>query len=85
MSSIKLRVAEYLELARAQGHLTHEQQATAAGLGSGTIHRLRNGQPASAGAIAAIMRTYGVDFEAVFEVRDIEATAKDAPKVAIAA
>lgn len=84
MSIIKLRVAEYLDLARSRGHLTHEQQANATSLGAGTIHRLRNGQPASATAVAAILRAYGCDFEAVFEVHEV-AVKSGAPKAAIAA
>jgi hypothetical protein len=66
VSSIKLRVAEYLELAAARGHDTFEQQAAAAGLGVATIHRLRNGQPASATAVAAILHAYGCEFSDVF-------------------
>lgn len=82
MSSIKLRVAEYLELAAARGHDTFEQQAAAAGLGVATIHRLRNGQPASATAVAAILHSYGVDFSDVFELAMAETSR---PKAAIAA
>ncbi|MEV5911113.1 helix-turn-helix transcriptional regulator [Streptomyces chartreusis] len=68
MSIIRLRAVQYLELATAHGHLTYEQQAAAAGLGIATIHRLRNGGPASATAVASICNTYGVEFADVFEI-----------------
>jgi transcriptional regulator with XRE-family HTH domain len=58
----------YLELARAHGHLTYEQQAAAAGLGIATIHRLRNGSPASSQAVAALCNTYSVEFADLFEI-----------------
>ncbi|MGW2708645.1 hypothetical protein ACWC4J_06585 [Streptomyces sp. NPDC001356] len=64
--SINLRVDEFVALAASRGHLTFEAQAAATGLGIGTIHRLRNGGPASASAVAAICQGYGVDFDAVF-------------------
>ncbi|MCT9139031.1 helix-turn-helix domain-containing protein [Streptomyces violarus] len=72
MSIIRLRAVAYLELATANGHLTYEQQAVAAGLGAGTIHRLRNGGPASSTAVAAICNAYGVEFADVFEIAAVE-------------
>lgn len=68
MFSIFLRVDEYLDLARASGHLSYEQQANAAGLGVGTIHRLRNGSPASSTAVAALLTTYGTEFSELFTI-----------------
>ncbi|AQW55240.1 helix-turn-helix domain-containing protein [Streptomyces violaceusniger] len=64
--SILLRIDEYLKLATAHGHLTYEAQALAAGLGVGTIHRVRNGGPAGPSTVAAICSTYGVEFSDVF-------------------
>lgn len=82
MSIIRLRTVEYLELATAHGHLTYEQQAIAAGLGAGTIHRIRNGGPASATAVAAICNAYGVEFADVFEIAAIEVPAEQTEAVA---
>lgn len=79
MSIIRLRAVAYLELATANGHLTYEQQAAAAGLGIGTIHRIRNGGPASSTAVAAICNAYGVEFADVFEIAaDIAAEQNEA-------
>ncbi|MFJ7067546.1 helix-turn-helix domain-containing protein [Streptomyces sp. NPDC101115] len=76
--SIHLRTVAFAELAALHGHHTFEQQAAATGLGIGTIHRLRNGGPASSTSVAAICGTYGVEFADLFV---ISATAP-APAVA---
>ena len=68
VSAIKLRVDEFVTLAASRGHCTFEAQAAATGLGIGTIHRLRNGGPASATAVAAICSAYGVEFADVFVI-----------------
>lgn len=67
---IKLRTSEFLTLAQAHGHTTYRAQATATGLGSGTLHRLRAGAPAGSRVVTAILTTYGVDFERLFIVGD---------------
>ncbi|MEW1866990.1 helix-turn-helix transcriptional regulator [Streptomyces caelestis] len=77
---IKLRAWEFLALAESRGHRTFEAQAAATGLGIGTIHRLRTGQPASASAVAAICSTYGVRFEDVFVIDEAQL-----PETAVAA
>jgi hypothetical protein len=71
--SIRLRIRAYQELAETRGHRTYEAQAAAAGLGIATIHRLRAGQPAGARAVAALCRTYGVEFDDLFVVSSDEA------------
>lgn len=76
MSVIKLKVSEFLALAGSRGHDTFEKQAAATGLGMGTIHRLRNGQPAGQRAVAAICGAYGVRFEAVFVIDEVQALPK---------
>jgi hypothetical protein len=78
---IRLRVDEFVELALSRGHRTFEQQAAATGLGAGTLHRLRNGQPASANAVAAICSAYGVEFADLFVIGEAQA---QAPKAAVA-
>ena len=82
MSTIRLRAVAYLELATACGHLTYEQQAVASGLGIATIHRLRNGAPASANAVAALCTTYGVEFADLFELTPAEIKAGKGDKAA---
>jgi hypothetical protein len=66
MHTIVLKVDDFLGLATARGHTTYELQAAATGLGIATLHRMRNGAPASSTAIAAVCATYGVDFDQVF-------------------
>lgn len=66
MDTIVLKVDDFVDLAATHGHLTYEQQATATGLGAGTLHRLRSGEPASSTAIVRICDTYGVAFDEVF-------------------
>lgn len=66
MDTIVLKVEGFLDLAATHGHLTYEQQAAATGLGVGTLHRIRSGEPASSTAIARICDTYGVTFDEVF-------------------
>ncbi|MFF9088595.1 hypothetical protein ACF1BE_19625 [Streptomyces sp. NPDC014991] len=66
MDTIVLKVADFLTVAGARGHATYEQQAAATRLGMGTLHRLRNGGPASPTAIARICTTYDVAFDDVF-------------------
>ena len=75
MSVIKLRVEQFIDLAGSRGHRTFEQQAAATGLGVGTIHRLRNDQPASAGAVAAICSAYGCEFADLFVIAEDDAKA----------
>ncbi|BDH04854.1 helix-turn-helix domain-containing protein [Streptomyces seoulensis] len=82
MYIIRLRTVQYDELAESNGHLTYGQRAVAAGLGAGTIHRLRNGGPASATAVAAICVAYGVEFGDVFEVTPAAAPALKSPAAA---
>jgi DNA-binding Xre family transcriptional regulator len=69
MHTIVLRVDEFVALAASRGHTSYEMQAAATGLGIATLHRIRNGEPASAGAVAAICSTYGVPVEDVFTFR----------------
>lgn len=78
MSVIKLRVTEFTALAESRGHRTFEAQAAATGLGIGTIHRLRNGQPASSSAVAAICSAYGVEFADLFVIGETQAPAAKA-------
>ncbi|WP_405674800.1 helix-turn-helix domain-containing protein [Streptomyces sp. NBC_01511] len=66
--SIRLRTDAFRELAQTHGHLTMQQQATAAGLGIGTISRLRSGEPAGQRAVAALLTVYGVEFDDLFQV-----------------
>ncbi|MFF7171140.1 helix-turn-helix domain-containing protein [Streptomyces pseudovenezuelae] len=66
MHTIVLKVDEFVALAASRGHTTYEQQAEATGLGQGTMHRIRNGEPVSSTTIAAICSTYGADFDALF-------------------
>lgn len=66
MHTIVLKVDDFLDLATARGHTTYELQAAATGLGIATLHRMRNGAPASSTAVAAVCATYGVDFDQVF-------------------
>ncbi|MGW1587273.1 hypothetical protein [Streptomyces sp. NPDC002386] len=79
MSVIRLRVVEFETLAESRGHDTFEKQAAATRLGAGTIHRLRSGEPASAGAVARICSAYGVQFEAVFVIDDTPAPVQPKP------
>ena len=81
MSVIKLKATEFVALAMSRGHATFEAQAAATGLGIGTIHRLRSGQPASANAVAAICSAYGVEFADVFVIGEVQV---QAPKAAVA-
>lgn len=66
MHTIVLQVDAFVALAASRGHTTYEQQAEATGLGQGTLHRIRNGEPVSSTTIAAICSTYDVPFEDVF-------------------
>jgi uncharacterized protein (DUF2336 family) len=66
--TIRLRVDDFVALAGSRGQHTFEAQAAATGLGIGTIHRLRSGEPASAPAVARIIRAYGVAFDDVFVI-----------------
>lgn len=81
VSTIKLRVNDFTELAESMGHTTYEQQAAATGLGAGTLHRLRNGQPASANAVAAICSAYGVEFADLFAIGEVQV---QTPRAAVA-
>ncbi|MDV6290275.1 hypothetical protein R2F25_30150 [Streptomyces sp. UP1A-1] len=74
MHTIVLKVDEFVALAASRGHTSYETQASATGLGVATLHRIRNGELASAGAVAAICATYGVEFDAVFEFRTVTTT-----------
>ncbi|MFD5663399.1 helix-turn-helix domain-containing protein [Streptomyces anthocyanicus] len=69
MHTIVLKVDDFVALAASRGHTSYEMQAAETGLGVATLHRIRNGEPASSTAIAAICATYGVEFGDVFEVR----------------
>lgn len=71
MHTIALRVDEFVGLAASRGDTSYEMQADATGLGVATLHRIRNGEPASSTAVAAICSTYGVEFDAVFEFRTV--------------
>jgi DNA-binding Xre family transcriptional regulator len=66
MDTIVLKVEDFLDVAAARGHTTYEQQAAATGLGIGTLHRIRSGEPVSSTTVAAICSSYGVAFEDVF-------------------
>lgn len=66
MDTIVLRVDEFVALAASRGDTTYEQQAATTGLGVGTLHRLRNGEPPSSAAIAKVCAAYGVAFDDVF-------------------
>ncbi|NJP71940.1 helix-turn-helix transcriptional regulator [Streptomyces sp. C1-2] len=66
MDTIVLKVDDFVDLAATHGHLTYEQQAAATGLGVGTLHRIRSGEPASSTAIARICAAYDVGFDDVF-------------------
>lgn len=66
MDTIVLKVEDFLDLAAHHGHLTYEQQAAATGLGVGTLHRIRRGEPASSTAVARICAAYDVAFDDVF-------------------
>jgi hypothetical protein len=66
MHTIVLKVDDFLELAKTRGDTTYEQLSAATGLGVATLHRMRNGGPASSTAIAAICNAYGVAFEDAF-------------------
>lgn len=66
MHTIVLRVDEFVALAASRGHTTYEQQAEAAGIGQGTMHRIRAGEPVSSTTVAAICNAYGVAFDDVF-------------------
>ncbi|MFD9569928.1 hypothetical protein ACFWBI_08800 [Streptomyces sp. NPDC059982] len=73
--TIHLRTPAFTDLAMSRGHRTYEQQATAAGLGIGTMHRLRNGAPADSRSIAKICNAYGVNFDALFVIKTDAAVA----------
>ncbi|MFE5658316.1 helix-turn-helix domain-containing protein [Streptomyces sp. NPDC056517] len=73
--SIHLRTVAFAEMAAANGHHSFEQQAKATGLGIGTIHRLRNGGPASSASVAAICNAYGVEFADMFVISTTAPTA----------
>ncbi|MFF4403757.1 hypothetical protein [Streptomyces sp. NPDC001404] len=77
MSTILLRVEEYLALANAHGHHTYARQADAVGLGVATIHRLRRGDPAGARAVAAICSTYHVEFAELFTLTHVRAASSE--------
>lgn len=76
MHTIVLKVDDFVALAASRGHTSYETQAAETGLGVATLHRIRNGEPASAGAVAAICATYGVEFGDVFEFRTATAARK---------
>ncbi|WP_327162053.1 helix-turn-helix domain-containing protein [Streptomyces zaomyceticus] len=73
--TIHLQSVAFATLATANGHHTYEQQAEATGLGIGTIHRLRNGSPASSASVAAICNAYGVEFADLFVIGTTAPTA----------
>ncbi|MFC8873179.1 helix-turn-helix domain-containing protein [Streptomyces ardesiacus] len=74
MHTIVLKVDEFVALAASRGHTSYEKQADETGLGVATLHRIRNGEPASSTAVAAICATYGVEFGDVFEFRSVTPT-----------
>jgi hypothetical protein len=67
METIVLKVDDFLDLAKTHGDTTYEQMSATTGLGMATLHRMRNGGPASSTAIAAICNAYGAAFEDVFK------------------
>ncbi len=67
--TIHLRTVAFAEMAEARGLRTYEQQATAVGVGIGTMHRLRNGGPADSRSIAKICNAYGANFDALFFIK----------------
>lgn len=69
MHTIVLKVDAFVALAASRGHTSYEMQAAETGLGVATLHRIRNGEPASSTAVAAICAAYGVEFGDVFEFR----------------
>lgn len=66
MDTIVLKIDNFVDLAISRGHTTYELQAGATGLGIATLHRIRNGEPASSTAVARICGAYGVEFDDVF-------------------
>jgi hypothetical protein len=67
--TIHLRPNAFTKLAASRGLRTYAEQAAAAGIGIGTMHRLRGGAPADSRSIAKICNGYGVNFDDVFVIK----------------
>lgn len=68
--TIHLRSNDFATLAESRGLRTYQDQAAAAGIGIGTMHRLRGGAPADSRSIAKICNAYGVNFDELFVIKD---------------
>nr|WSX48848.1 helix-turn-helix transcriptional regulator [Streptomyces sp. NBC_00974] len=73
--TIHLHHDAFAELAASRGLRTYAEQAAAAGIGIGTMHRLRGGAPADSRSIAKICSGYGVGFDDLFVIKADKAVA----------